>query len=80
MFRVKGLESIPKPYKLMWKVKNTGQEAALRYQLRGEITLDDGTATKKEGTMYSGIHYVECYVININNECIAGARKYIRIP
>jgi hypothetical protein len=79
-FRVKGLERIPKPYKLMWKVKNTGPEAASRYQLRGEITPDNGTATKYEETLYTGIHYVECYVIDSNNKCIAQARKYVRIP
>lgn len=79
-FSVKGLEAIPRPYRLMWKVKNTGQEAATRGQLRGEITVDNGSATKTEDTMYTGTHYVECYVIDSSNECIAKARCYVRIP
>jgi Adenylyl/Guanylyl and SMODS C-terminal sensor domain len=79
-FQIRGLSFIPKSYTIMWKVKNTGQEAAGIGQLRGEITRDQGRGEKHERSLYSGIHYVECYVINHPNECIAKARKYVKIP
>lgn len=72
--------SVPEPYKVMWKVKNTGREAARIGQQRGEIVWDQGGREKKEGTLYTGTHFVECYVIDSRNVCIAWDRIKIRIP
>jgi hypothetical protein len=53
----------PSGYRLFWKVRNGGQEAANVNQLRGEIAPDAGNNQKIETTMYKGTHYVECYVV-----------------
>lgn len=56
--------NVPKPYRIFWKVRNGGQEAANSNALRGEITEGQvGSVTKTESTLYKGTHYVECYVV-----------------
>lgn len=62
---VSGLEG----YSLKWKIRNFGAEAERLGQLRGKI-YDGVGMTRKEGTLYEGIHYVECYVIK-NEVCVA---------
>ncbi len=66
-------------HKLMWKVRNYGNDAARKQQLRGEITNDTGNRIKEESSSYKGRHYVECYAINSNNVCIATARLEVPI-
>lgn len=67
--------TVPKPYSVYWKVRNFGIEA--KNDLRGEITLDDGSETKIENTRYKGEHYVECYIIK---DKICVARERVDIP
>lgn len=55
--------NVPRPYRLFWKVRNGGTEAARANALRGEITPDGGSNEKTETTLYTGSHYVECYVV-----------------
>ena len=69
--------NIPTPYKVYWKVKNFGEEAKNKNDLRGEITKDKGLEKKNEKTKYRGKHYVECYIIK-DNICVA--RDKIDIP
>ena len=69
--------NVATPYNVYWKVKNFGEEAKNRNDLRGEITKDTGHETKKENTKYKGQHYVECYIIK-NDICVA--RDKINIP
>ena len=63
------------PYKIYWKVKNVGPEAARRDQLRGQIYARGKTIT--EHTNFFGNHYIECYIIK-DNMCVA--RQRINIP
>lgn len=72
--------TVPKPYTIKWKVKNTGKEAVRIGQQRGEIVNDGGKEKKKESTLYTGNHYVECYVIDQNNICVGWDRLIVRIP
>ena len=44
--------------------------------LRGEITRDNGTRSKKESTAYRGSHYVECYVVK-DGEVVAVDRQQV---
>jgi len=69
----KSRSNIPLDAVIYWKVKNHGQEAANRGQLRGEITRDRGKWAKDESTAYEGTHYVECYAV-VNDQCIASNR------
>jgi hypothetical protein len=72
--------TVPPPFDVYWKVKNTGEEAAQRGALRGEITADHrgATASKTESTLYRGQHYVEIYVVK-DNVCVAKAREHVPI-
>lgn len=65
----------PKPYDVLWKVKNVGHEAKKRDQIRGQI-LKRGEYIE-ENTLFFGNHYIECYIVK-NNECVAIDR--IEIP
>lgn len=70
--------NVPEPYSVKWKVRNFGNEARDLGALRGEITDDDGSETKKESTLYLGEHYVECYIIK-DNRCVVMAQVFIPI-
>ena len=67
---------VPKPYEVYWKVRNTGAEAAKVGQLRGEITRDAGSESKRESTAYRGSHYVECFVVK-NGVCFASDKQLV---
>lgn len=69
--------NVPEPYRVMWKVRNRGLEAKENNDLRGEITEDEGKRRKKEHTKYSGLHYVECYIIK-DNKCVA--MDHLEVP
>ena len=43
---------VPEPYEILWKIKNTGEEAASLGQLRGSIF--QGGHTHHESTLYTG--------------------------
>lgn len=69
---------VPKPYALMWKVRNQGQVAEDRKMLRGEITWDkDGLEQRYETSDFSGNHYVEAYAIK-DGVCVARGR--LKVP
>jgi hypothetical protein len=74
-FTIAGCD-IPGPYRVFWKVKNTGREAEAADDLRGEIT--EGENKKTEHTKYRGDHYVECYIVK-NGTCVAVARHPVTI-
>jgi len=60
--------TVPKPYKIYWKILNVGNEAMKRNEIRGQIIKGDITHT--EDTLFSGEHKVYCYIIK-NKECVA---------
>lgn len=58
--------NVPKPYKVLWQVVNTGQEAEADNSLRGgfdEGTIEVGKLTRKENTLYRGRHSIECFIV-----------------
>jgi hypothetical protein len=58
------LENLAGPYRVFWKVRNGGQEAADSQELRGEISeSSNGPMMRTETTSYKGTHYVECYIV-----------------
>ena len=68
--------TVPAPYKIYWKVRNTGREAQAADSLRGEIST--GSATHSEGTLYAGEHWVEVYIVR-HGRCLAKARQPVVI-
>lgn len=69
--------NVPPPFKIYWKVKNSGAEAFKRNMIRGLIQIDSGNQKRIEKSNFSGDHYVECYAIK-NNICVARSR--IKVP
>lgn len=69
--------TVPEPFDIYWKVRNYGDDAASHTDLRGEITKDSGSKSKRETTRYRGTHYVECYAVK-NGVCVAFDR--IEVP
>ena len=66
-----------KPYSVKWKIKNEGEIAKTKNNLRGQIINDGGNEIRNENSNFSGSHFVECYIIK-NNICVA--RDRIDVP
>ena len=75
------ITNTPKPYMVKWQVVNTGAEAKAASQLRGDF-YDcnlDSERTRVESTAYSGVHWVEAFIIK-DGICVArSGRKYVRV-
>lgn len=72
--------NVPAPFQVYWQVVNTGKEAEAARQLRGEIVLSKtagvGGLTQKESTSYTGIHWVECFIVK-NSVCVARSGEFL---
>lgn len=66
------LNTTPRPYDIYWKVKNRGEEAKRRNQVRGQI-VKTNSETHTENTNFKGSHFVECYIVK-NGICVAKAK------
>lgn len=69
--------SVEQPYKLQWKVLNTGPEAEKRDMIRGQIINSSGPGVRSEHSDFRGEHMVECYVIK---DGVVVARDLIQVP
>lgn len=58
--------------KIVWKVKNEGDLAKQKNDIRGQL-LETNSFTRTEYSEFNGDHYVEAYIIK-NNVCIAKGR------
>jgi len=70
---------IQAPYSVYWQVVNTGEEATLRGQLRGNIFLsknDSDRLKRDESTLYTGSHCIECFIVK-GGECLARSGGFI---
>ena len=68
---------VPKPYSIHWQVVNTGDEASRAGALRGEFYESHKTGrTRDEGTLYTGMHWVECFVVK-NDVCVARSGEFV---
>lgn len=63
LFRV--VTDVPGEFDVIWKVRNTGEEAERVGQLRGQLLEGDGTQSveHRESTSYAGNHFVEVYIL-----------------
>ncbi len=67
------------PYKVYWQVVNTGEEARLANGLRGDFydgLFEKGGRTRKESTLYHGMHWVECFIVK-NGICVARSGEFV---
>lgn len=69
--------TVPKPFDVYWKVRNVGEVAHRKNQIRGQITKDPKKTKHHENTRFSGPHFVECYIVK-NGKCVA--RDRIDVP
>jgi len=69
---------VPEPYNILWKVKNCGEEAYKRNDLRGQIFASKYKNVHIEHTRFRGNHYTECYIIK-NNICVARKKIMVNI-
>ncbi len=71
--------NVATPYEAFWQVVNTGKEAAQVNELRGEIlkasSAGVGGLKKNERTLYTGEHWVECFIVK-NGECVAKSGQF----
>jgi hypothetical protein len=75
-FRVK--TDVRVPYRIFWKVRNTGVEAAQDNGLRGEIREGTRDTVHTESTKYRGQHKIECYIV-VNDKIVAYAWQPVTI-
>ena len=65
---------------IKWQVTNTGVEAAAKGQLRGgiessNVVLKQGKYIgRRESTEYHGVHYIQCFFVKNNKDCVAMSR------
>ena len=69
-FRVK--TNVRGPYRIFWKVRNTGDDAVQDNGLRGEIREGTPGTVHTESTKYRGQHKIECYIV-VNDQVVAYA-------
>lgn len=70
----------PHPYSVYWKVRNRGKEASDlgAVGLRGQLMPDQGHQTRRESTRYTGLHYIDAYVVK-NGRVVAADRHQVII-
>lgn len=70
---------VPKPFEVYWQVVNNGEEAENNQCLRGNIfhagTFGAGGLKYKDASAFSGIHWVECFIIK-DGQCVARSSEF----
>jgi hypothetical protein len=76
----KAKTNVPTPFEVYWQVVNTGEQAQSANHLRGEImrakTAGVGGLSQKEATRYSGMHWIECFIIR-DGTCEARSGEFV---
>lgn len=71
--------NVPKPYDVYWQVVNNGEEATNGNCLRGGIfkaqTLGRGGLIYNDATAFTGLHWVECFIVK-NGVCVARSSEF----
>ena len=77
--RFKAKTNTPWPYKVFWQVVNTDKEARAANCLRGgyyDGLIEKGGRVRKESTLYSGMHWVECFIVK-SGVCVARSGEFV---
>lgn len=72
--RFEAKTNVPWPYDVYWQVVNTGSEAQAANSMRGQIF--SGFTTRTESTLYTGFHWVECFIVK-NGVLVARSGEFI---
>lgn len=65
---------VPRPYDVFWQVVNTGKEASVFNNLRGDFYADGLVRT--ESSFYSGTHWIECFIVK-EGACVARSGEFV---
>jgi hypothetical protein len=71
--------TVRRPFKVYWQITNTGTDARNARGLRGgfeEGTVQPGKLTKRETTLYSGSHGIECFIVK-NDTLVARSGVFV---
>jgi Second Messenger Oligonucleotide or Dinucleotide Synthetase domain/Adenylyl/Guanylyl and SMODS C-terminal sensor domain len=74
-----GLPFDSSQYKVMWRVTNTDEAAALENALRGKFENPESDNSRWENLKYRGVHLVEAFVIRKRDEKIVGQSSAFRV-
>lgn len=69
----------PRPYRVYWQVVNTGDEARIASCLRGgyyDGIIEQGGPVRGESTLYSGMHWIECFIVK-DGVCVARSGEFV---
>lgn len=69
---------VEEPYDVYWKVRNVGPVAERRNNIRGQVFKDKGYKTHHDNSLFSGPHFVECYIVK-DDVCVARDRIDVQI-
>lgn len=74
----KAIHGIQSPYTIKWQITNTGTEARLKECLRGDFYNSDPETNniRTEDTEYTGIHYIQCFILK-KGKCVAKSKEFI---
>ena len=71
--------NICRPFKVFWQVVNTGQEAFRANCPRGgyyDGVIEKGGLERRESTLYTGMHWVECFIVK-DGFLVARSGEYV---
>jgi len=77
--RFEAKTNIALPYKVYWQIVNTGNEARMVNGLRGEFydgIIEKGGRERREGTLYTGMHWIECFIVK-DGLLVARSGEYV---
>ena len=86
--RFQGTTNTEKPYSVFWQVVNSGSEATSSGALRGKIIESSSAGAgglqstsavgplRRERTLYTGMHWIECFIVK-NEICVARSGPYV---
>lgn len=67
------------PFAVYWQVVNTGEEASSANGLRGRVfpagSAGTGGLIQKEATLYTGMHWIECFIVK-DGKCVARSGEF----
>lgn len=67
-------------FQVYWQIVNTGSDAQRNNGLRGDIVsapyAGSGGLVHKESTLYTGLHWIECFIVQ-NRVCVAKSGEFI---
>ena len=76
--RFEARTNVPPPFEVYWQIVNTGDEAAQAGGLRGGFYNGEGNngLLRKEKTLYTGMHWIECFIVK-DDVCVARSGEFV---